>query len=242
MQLQQQDWTPQQQAIHELRNRYQRGELSFGDYESAFDKLLQAKTMEECQVVLQQLPPSSVYSLLPLEVQSQPQIARLAPTQWIVSLIGDLKRIRHPWKVAEQTTALMGIGDVELDLSLAALPRSATLQVYALIGDVKIYVPRSLHVTVSTTAVLGEASALGQKAEGFIAHSSVERAAEATLDGTAAPYLDIQAHILIGEVRVVQVDNAVLIEKMSKKQGKKHNKKAARLKYEADSLEIPQAE
>lgn len=241
MQLQQQDWTPQQQAIHELRNRYQRGELSFEDYESAFDKLLQAKTMEECWAVLQQLPPSPAYALQTVETPSQPPAVQLAPTQWIVSLIGDLKRIRHPWKVAQQTTAFMGIGDIELDLSLAALPQSATLQVYAFIGDVKIYVPRSVHVTVSTTALLGEASALGQKAEGFIAHSSSERAAEATLDA-AAPYLDIQAHILLGEVRVVQVDNPVVIEKMSKKQGKKNNKKASRLKYEADYIELPRPE
>ncbi|HET9918860.1 MAG TPA: hypothetical protein VFQ30_03380, partial [Ktedonobacteraceae bacterium] len=68
-----------------------------------------------------------------------------------------------------------------------------------------------------------------------------ERAAEATLDA-AAPYLDIQAHILLGEVRVVQVDNPVVIEKMNKKQGKKNNKKASRLKYEADYIELPRPE
>jgi hypothetical protein len=234
MQLQQQDWTPQQQVMRALHSRYERGELRFEDFERALDRVIAAKTPEECWAVLQELPPLPVQALQAQEVPSQP-VVQLSPTQWILSLVGEVKRIRHPWKVAEQTTVFLGAGEVELDLSMATLPQSGTLQVYMLAGEVKIYVPRSIHVTVSTTAVLGESSALGQKAEGIFAHSSSQSAAEDT-PYTTAPYLDIQAHILMGEVRVVQVDEPVIITKMQKKQRKK---KGQKLKYEAGYSELP---
>lgn len=234
MQIQEQDWTPQQQVMRALHSRYERGELRFEDFESALDRAIAAKTSEECWAVLQELPPLPTQALQAQEAPFKPAV-QLSPTQWIVSLLGEVKRIRHPWKVAAQTTIFLGAGEVELDLSMATLPPGGTLQVYMLVGEVKIYVPRSLHVTVSTTAVLGASSALGQKTKGFFAHSSSQSTAQDT-PYTTAPYLDIQAHILLGEVRVVQVDEPVIITKMQKKQRKKMGQK---LKDETGYFELP---
>lgn len=235
MQMQQQDRTPQQQAMYELHSRYERGDLSFEDFEGAFDKILQARSAEESWAVLEQLPSSSMRALQARELSSQPPAMLVVPTQWMVSLMGEIKRIRLPWRMAQQTTVFVGLGEVELDLSIAALPQQATLQVYMLAGEVKIYVPRSINVTVSTTAVLGEVSALGQKSEGIIAHSSHASAAEDGMDA-ATRSLDIQAHILLGEVKIVQVDAPVVMTKMKKKG---HKKDRRQLKYEAGYVELP---
>lgn len=234
MQQQQQPaLTPQQEAIRELHGRYERGEVSFEDFDKALDQVIQARSPEECWVVLQNLPHSPALALSALETPVArpavpvPPTHWMPPTHWIGSLVGEIKRVRHPWKLAQQTTALMGIGEIELDLSMAALPQQGTLQVNMLIGEVKIYVPRSVHVSVQATAVIGEVNALGHKSEGIIAHSQAESYAEGILE-TTAPRLEIQVNMLIGEARVVQVDNPVIVDKLARKEGRWLKREAAR--------------
>jgi len=228
MQQQQQPaLTPQQEAIRELHGRYERGEISFEEFDKALDQVLQAQSPEECWALLQNLPHSPALALSALETPVARPAVPVSPSHEIWSLIGEIKRVRHPWKLAQQTTALMAIGEIELDLSMAALPQQGTLQVNVLIGEVKIYVPRSVHVTVQTTAVIGEVNALGHKSEGIIAHSQAESYAEGTLD-TTAPRLEIQVNMLIGEARVVQVDNPVIVDKLARKEGRWLKREAAR--------------
>lgn len=228
MQQQQQPaLTPQQEAIRELHGRYERGEISFEDFDKALDQVLQAQSPEASWAILQNLPHSPALALSALETPVARPAVPVPPSHWIGSLIGDLKRIQHPWKLAQQTTALMGIGDIELDLSMAALPQQGTLQVNVLIGEVKIYVPRSVHVSVQTTAVIGEVNALGHKSEGIIAHSQAESYAEGTPE-TAAPRLEIQVNMLIGEAQVILVDNPVIVDKLARKEGRWLKREAAR--------------
>ena len=228
MQQQQQPaLTPQQEAIRELHGRYERGEVSFEVFDKALDQVIQAQSPEECWAILQNLPHSPVLALNALETPVARPAVPVPPSHWIGSLIGEIKRVRHPWKLAQQTTALMGIGEIELDLSMAALPQQGTLQVNMLIGEVKIYVPRSVHVSVQATAVLGEVNTLGHKSEGIIAHSQAESYAEGMLE-TTAPRLEIQVNMLIGEARVVQVDNPVIVDKLARKEGRWLKREEAR--------------
>jgi len=228
MQQQQQPaLTPQQEAIRELHGRYERGEVSFEDFDKALDQVIQAQSPEECWAILQNLPHSPALALSALETPVARPAVPVPPSHWIGSLIGEVKRVRHPWKLAQQTTALMAIGEIELDLSMATLPQQGTLQVNMLIGEVKIYVPRSVNVSVQTTAVIGEVNALGHKSEGIIAHSQAESYAEGMLD-TTAPRLEIQVNMLIGEARVVQVDNPVIVDKLARKEGRWLKREAAR--------------
>ena len=234
MQQQQQPaLTPQQEAIRELHGRYERGELSFEDFDKALDQVLQAQSPEECWAVLQNLPHSPVLALSALETPVSRPAVPVPPSHWIGSLIGEIKRVRHPWKLAQQTTALMAIGEIELDLSMAALPQQGTLRVDVLIGEVKIYVPRTVHVSVQTTAVIGEVNALGHKSEGIIAHSQAESYAE-DVQETAAPRLEIQVNMLIGEARVIQIDNPVIVDKLARE------KDRFWLKREAERAQLPQ--
>jgi len=62
-QQQQPSLTPQQEAIRELHGRYERGEISFEDFDKALDQVLQARSPEECWAVLQNLPHSPVMAL-----------------------------------------------------------------------------------------------------------------------------------------------------------------------------------
>jgi len=228
--MQQSALTPQQAAIQELHGRFERGELSFEDFEKALDKVLRAQTSEECWAVLHELPTPPLPSLSALEIPSARPAVPAPPSHWIVSLIGEVKRKKHPWRLGQQTTAIMLIGEIELDLSMAALPQRGTLQVNMLIGEVKIYVPRSVQVSVQTTAVLGEVNALGQKAEGIIAHSQAVSDYAGMLE-TTAPHLDIQVNLLIGEVKVVQVDNPVIVDELRRKEERhlKRDKKQPQL-------------
>ncbi len=215
--MQQSALTPQQAAIQELHGRFERGELAFEDFEKALSQVLQAQSPEECWEVLHSLPTPPIQSFGALEIPSARPVVPTSPSEWIVSLIGEVKRIRHPWRMGQQTTAMMLIGEVELDLSMAALPQQGTLQVNMLIGEVKIYVPRSVQVLVRTTAVIGEVNALGQKAEGIIAHSQADNYHTSMSDSTT-PHLEIQVNLLIGEVKVVQVDNPVIVDQLRRKE------------------------
>jgi hypothetical protein len=230
--MQQSAFTPQEAAIQELHGRFERGELSFEDFEKALSKVLQAQSSEECWAVLHDLPVSPLPSLRTLEIPSARPAVPVPPSHWIVSLIGEVKRIRHPWRMGQQTTAMMLIGEIELDLSMAALPQRGTLQVNMLIGEVKIYVPRSVHVSVQTTAVIGDVNALGQKAEGIIAHSQAQ-SYHTEMPETTAPQLDIQVNLLIGEVKVVQVDNPVIVDQLRRKEER-------RLKRDTKQEQLPQ--
>jgi hypothetical protein len=232
MMQQQPALTPQQAAIQELHGRFERGELSFEDFERALGKVLQAQNPEECWAILHDLPAPPGMSLSALDIPSARPAVQAPPSNWIVSLIGEVKRIRHPWRMGQQTTAIMLIGEIELDLSMAALPQRGILQINMLIGEVKIYVPRSVQVSVQTTAVIGEVNALGQKSGGIIAHSQAENYPPG-MPETTTPQLEIQVNLLIGEVKVVQVDNPVIVDELRRKE-------ARRLKWDAKQAQLPQ--
>lgn len=114
--------------------------------------------------------------------------------------------MRRPWQLARRTLATAFIGEVRLDLTLAALPPRAVIRAAAVIGAVTLYVPRSAHVSVRGLALIGEVDALGEKAGGIVSFTHEEHT-PATLAETT---LEIQVLALIGEVKVVIVDGPVL--------------------------------
>jgi Cell wall-active antibiotics response LiaF, C-terminal len=202
--------TPQQEAIRQVRERYERGDLSFDRFEYALNALLQARTTEECQGLLQELPVPATSALDVLSPPPAPPAPRLPRRRWIVGILGEIHRLKRTWRMGQRTTAVLLIGELELDLSLANPPPGGVLEVYMIIGEAKLYVPRDLHVSVHAFTLLGETKAFGESREGIFAYLNDEEAPAQEPSDPVAPRLDIRVFSLIGEIEVKQVDAPVV--------------------------------
>jgi len=208
--------TPQQEGIREVRARYERGEISFDRFEYALNALLRAETPEQCRAIVQELPSSPIAAL---DMPVPPVAPPMSPRRWIVGIIGELKRIHRRWRLEQHTTVVMGIGEVMLDLRLATLPPDGLLEVYVLVGEATIYVPRNIHVAVQAFALVGETKALTEERSGIFVLLDEEElpapavppaqgmAPELAQDAVAqaAPHLEIRVATVIGSVQVVPV-------------------------------------
>jgi Cell wall-active antibiotics response 4TMS YvqF len=106
------------------------------------------------------------------------------------------------------------MGEMVLDLSLATLPQYATLNVYAGMGEVVLKVPRSVHVIVRALLCMGEIDAMGEKKGGIclMAHEEISptpnpNASYGTQSLMPTATLEIKAYMLMGELRIVQVED-----------------------------------
>ena len=211
--MQQPVLTAQQQAIRQVRERYELGDLSFDQFEYALNALLQAQTPEACQAIVSELPVSPLAALDPASPGQPAHLAAPAiqrpRRRRMVNLLGEMNRKRRPWKLSEQTTVLLGVGEVQLDLSLAAIPPQGVLHVHGLIGEVQLFVPRDVNVSVRAFTLMGETQVFGESSEGFFASGSDEAQAEGG-QSHAAPTLEIRVTLLIGEVQVKHVDAPVI--------------------------------
>ncbi len=89
------------------------------------------------------------------------------------SFIGDLHLMHHRF-VLEDMNIWHGIGDVKIDLSKAIIPEGETvLVINGWFGDVDIYIPYDLDVSVNATVTVGELDILDRRAAGVQRHLSV---------------------------------------------------------------------
>lgn len=211
--------TPQQQAIRTVRDRYERGELSFEVFKQALDDLLTAKSAEECQAILETLPtPEHARALQALEggMAAARPAAPVAPvvapgqhTSWLFMLMGELRRTQRRWRLAPHTNCLLAMGEVKLDLNLATLPPAGVLNLFGLMGSMTVYVPKSVRVRVHAVTLLGEAKVLGEGSGGILAMGHADSAEfDDPQSGAPEPTADltIRAFMCMGEIKVVQTD------------------------------------
>jgi hypothetical protein len=204
--MQQQALAAQQAAIGALRNRYERGEISAEAFKNGLDALLLARSVEECQAILDELPASPARALEalatpPLAPTSAVPAQRLA---WLVALMGGVNRTRRPWRLAEQTFGLAVMGGIELDLRLATLPPQGMIRLLAVMGGVTIRVPASVRVTVRSAVAMGGVNALGEDTGGMIAFGQAESQHSDTANQPTSE-LEIQVIAVMGGVEVKQV-------------------------------------
>jgi hypothetical protein len=203
--MQQRALAAQQSAIGEVRGRYERGEISIEAFKRALDALLLARTAEECQAILDELPAAPGKALDALA----PRVVAAAPAEpsrmgWLVALMGGVNRTRRPWHLAAQTFGLAVMGGIELDLRLASLPQEGILRILAVMGGATIRVPPGVRVTVRSAVVMGGVNALGEDTGGMIAFGHAQSAFPV---GAAEPtsQLEIQVIAIMGGVEVKQV-------------------------------------
>jgi hypothetical protein len=200
----------QQDALLEIRSRYERGEISFDDFRRAFDQIMRAEDAGQCTAVVQALPQSPLSVLDALDRRATPAapVARTG-TRWLISIIGELNRLRRPWRMGVLTNTLSLIGEVNLDLTLAEIPPSGVLRVFSLIGEVNIFVPKTIDVTVHSFALIGEINALGESHAGIFTFCNEEE--EAKDHHAGASHLTIQVVTLIGEANIKRVEQPVML-------------------------------
>jgi hypothetical protein len=200
--MQQPAVTPQQEAISEVRTRYEKGLLTFEQFEYALNALLQAHTPEEYQGIIQELS-APEHTVLDALTPSAPVAARVPPEVRMFNIVGELKRTRRPWKMGQRTIVWMGMGALKLDLSKATLPPQAVLEVYSLMGESKIYVPSTIHVTLRQFTLMGENKALGEERNGIFTMLDEEFPAEGP-EAASAPHLIIHQIMLIGSAQIIR--------------------------------------
>jgi hypothetical protein len=207
--VQQQALAAQQAAISTARDRYERGEISVEAFKNGLDALLLARSADECQAILDELPasPASALDALAPRPVALASAASAPPTQrmgWLVALMGGVNRTRRPWCLAEQTFGVALMGGIELDLRLATLPRQGMLRLLVVMGGVNIRVPPSVRVTVRSAVALGGVNALGEETGGVIAFGQAESQHPDTADQPTSE-LEIQVIALMGGVDVKEV-------------------------------------
>ena len=90
-------------------------------------------------------------------------------------VFGPIRRVGS-WTVTDEETYFL-LGDAKFDLTEAEIPIGETvIRVYYLLGDIKMWVPEGVGVSISSMAVITEARLFGEKREGFF--SQVELASE----------------------------------------------------------------
>jgi hypothetical protein len=208
--MQQPAITPQQQAIQVVRSRYEQGILTFDQFEYALNALLLAQTPGECQKVVDELPSTTATSVLHAPAPL-PAVGTPAPaTYQMVGTIGELKRMQRPWRLEPRTRVRMWLGQVKLDLSLATLPPHGVLEVFVPMGEIIIYVPREVRVTLRADALLGDVKALGEERNGIFARLRDEEFPAESVPTASAPHLELRLRTVMGSIKVIRVNGPVL--------------------------------
>ncbi|ATH93091.1 cell wall-active antibiotics response protein LiaF [Bacillus glycinifermentans] len=80
---------------------------------------------------------------------------------------GDVKYMKKPFDLNDLNISGF-IGDVKIDLSKAIISEGEnTIVITGLIGDVDIYIPSDLDVSISSSAFIGDIDIIGEKKSGF---------------------------------------------------------------------------
>jgi hypothetical protein len=137
------------------------GQLSLEEFSQRVDAAYAAKTRGELDRLVADLPagqPGAAPMPVPAPVPTPPvgpAVHVPANPQWSVSLLGGLTR-RGRWRVPERTTYLTLLGGVDLDLREAQLTAPVVqVQTIAVVGGVRVRVPRGVRVEVTGFSVLG---------------------------------------------------------------------------------------
>ena len=83
---------------------------------------------DECQTILAALPAEPTAALAALDPAPAPlPIPASAPTppKWSVAFMGQTRKGRRAWRLTPSTQAVAFMGEVRLDLTTAASPRTA---------------------------------------------------------------------------------------------------------------------
>jgi len=133
-----------EQSIARLRDACGEGRLSLDEFSDRVNAVLAARTRGQLVPITADLPGSA------LPVPERRNAKRLT-----FSLMSDVKR-KGRWNIDGETTAISVMGSCTLDLRRAVIQgREIVINAYAVMGAVKIIVPRGTPVEMEGFAIMG---------------------------------------------------------------------------------------
>lgn len=187
-----------QQALDVITSAFATGKLSLEDYETKAGKIQQAKSLAEIDYETAGFPQQE------LPRQAQPGRAPVArsysmPTDLIVEerngspefalcIMGE-RRLTGDWLNSDSATTITVMGSTVLDLRDTALPPGRLkIEAIALMGEVKVIVPRGVPVKMSAFPFMGEAHASREISQRIVDRSS--------------PWIEVSGIALMGSITV----------------------------------------
>ncbi len=122
-----------ERAVAALREHCAEGRLDLEEFSSRVGEVYSARTSGELEKALRELPPLAA----PM---------RRRPKRLTLAVFGDFER-KGRWRVPRRTFVLSTFSDVDVDLRHAVVEKPiATVGVFALFGNVDVYVPEGVEV------------------------------------------------------------------------------------------------
>ena len=207
----------QETAIETLRERYAQGGLPLEEFRRLMGKLLVTTDPEECQALLDELPPAPPAPPAP-EPIAQRGVARRDAGPWrqeggetqanpnvhrIMAMFGKVDRSTVLWDLGPEMQATALFGDVSLDVRMARLVEGENvLRVHAIFGEVKLTIPEGMDVTIHSTAQFGEVSTPRQWGRWGDWGERGARAPSSPAPSTAGRRLTVYATATFGQVSI----------------------------------------
>jgi hypothetical protein len=162
-----------ERSVVQLRDHSVAGRLTLEELSERIERAYAARTKGELAEVTADLPAAAV--------AAAPRARRRT-----FALIGDIER-RGRWRLADRMLAVVGIGDLELDLRGAQIDDpEPTITVVSLISDVTVIVPEGVAVEVT----------------GFVLIADRDLDAADSPPHPGAPLVHLRVFGLLGDVRV----------------------------------------
>ncbi|WP_317619812.1 DUF1707 SHOCT-like domain-containing protein [Nonomuraea phyllanthi] len=129
------------------------GQLSHDEYSERLDKLYQAKTVGELQVLTQDLQTDQRQPVTANLVSNSP--ATESAPENVIAIFGGSER-KGRWRVRRRTTALALFGGVKLDMTNAEFEaREVEIRINAIFGGGEIIVPEGMEVRSEGIGIFG---------------------------------------------------------------------------------------
>ncbi len=145
------------QVAEVLREAAGQGRLTLDELDQRLDQAYAAKTYADLDMVTYDLPASGAPAPAPgmAGAYPDPRIGGTPSSKMSIAIMSGARRSGQ-WVVPSTYVAFAFMGGIELDLREARFSeREVTIQAYAWMGGVSIYVPEDIEVDVSGIAFMG---------------------------------------------------------------------------------------
>jgi hypothetical protein len=140
-----------ERIVEQLRDASAEGRLTLEEFIERMSKAFEARTHEELERLMRDLPARSGTGLAP----------RRRPTRYLFSLFGSTERDGRI-RVRRRVTCLMAFGNIDLDLRQATLEGDViTIVLLGAFGAADVYIPEGIEVDFRGLSLFGHARARG---------------------------------------------------------------------------------
>jgi hypothetical protein len=134
--------------VAQLRQDMVEGRLTVDEFTDRIEVAYGSQTRAELEVLRRDLPAAGPGEALAVRSQRR-------PSRWSIGIMGGSAR-RGRWRIDGQTTAIAVMGGCHLDLREAELEgREVTINAFAFMGGINIFVPDDVEVEVTGFSFMG---------------------------------------------------------------------------------------